>query len=319
MDHIPAVLLIAGAAIGWLLAALLVWQLAMAIVRLVLAAHTPESVSLLLGRLAVAVRSGTPMAPVLRGLRLQLPWPWPWRLGRAAVRLEAGDDAAEVLATSGLLPSALRQQAAAAMRQGPDAFATWCTAVAGRGSRNPLGVRQLAFVLAEVAGMLGVFHFLAVFIFPKFEMIFRDLGLAPTPVFALAWRLLQWEPYIIFAVVAAAAGCWLGLLTLRWRRRRRLAAARLLLIGAAARLPEAALGGGSYSALCAAAGWQAETPAGLARAVSRAEDAEALRAAWLPALVAAAAPILAAIPVALMTIGIMHMLLSILYQVEAST
>lgn len=318
MQHIPDILLVVGTMAGWLLAMLIAWQMTVAIVRLVLAAHTPEGVALLLDRLSAAVRAGSPLAPALRGLRLQMPWPWPWRLGRATARLEAGEDAAEVLAGSALLPQALRPQAAAALRQGTAAFTAWCTAVAGRPETSPLGVRQFAFLLAEGAAMLGVIHFLATFIFPKFEQIFHDLGVPPTPLFAIAAWFMDWEPLLIGAAVIVTAAVWLGLLTLRWRRRRRLGAARLLLIGADARLPEAVLGGGDYARLCAETGWAAAAPEELARAVRRAEDRDALRAAWLPALTATVVPILAALPVALITLGIMHMILAILRHVEAS-
>ncbi|MEK7412961.1 MAG: hypothetical protein AAB263_06565, partial [Planctomycetota bacterium] len=280
----------------------------------------PNTVALLLGRLSDATRQQRPWAPVLRGLRLEMPWPWPFRLGKAADGLAAGQDAADVLASSNLLPSSLRTQAAQALRQGPEAFMQWCTAITRGSTTNPLAVRQQAFLLAELAAIIALLHFLNVYIFPSFERMIRELNLTPPPLLVSMRWFAELEVPLLLGVISLVISVIIAVLTRRWQRRRRHAAARLLLIGSQARLPESALGNATaFPALCNAAGWRATTPAELARELARAEMGEAQRAAWLPSVLAAAAPLLAAIPIGLMIIGVMQMLLSILYQIEAQS
>ena len=307
-----------GTAVGALLGLLLVWQALVAIGRLILASHSTAMVSLLLERLSAAVREGRTWGPVLRGLRLEMPWPWPWRLGRAADQMEAGMLPAEVLATSSLLPSGLRVQAAQALHQGPGAFAQWCAAIADRERANPLLIRQQAFLLAEGAAVVGMLWFLSVFILPKFDMMLLDLAIPPPPML-VAWHgLLPLPTPLLVAAIAAGMILWSLVLARRWRRRRRQAAARLLLAGSLARLPEAALGAaGGFTELCAAAGWQATDPAELARRLADEERRDAMRQAWLPSLAAAFAPVVVAVPIGMVVIGIMQILVSLITSVEA--
>lgn len=320
LDFIPELLVFTGCTVGVLLGLLVCWQLLLAIVRLVLAAHTTTAVSLLLARLGAAVREGRSWEPVLRGLRLEMPWPWPWRLGRAVESLQAGTPPAEVLAGSGLLPASLRAQAAQALHQGPAAFAQWCDAVADRAPPNPLAVRQQAFLLAECAAVLAVLWFMSTFIFPKFEQILWELGVPPPPLLRICGSLQDYTLPCIVGIVTVAATLWSVGLAAAWRRRRRQAAGRLLLAGSIARLPEAALGGaGGFAELCAAAGWRAGDPAGLARQLARAETRDALRRAWLPSVLAAVTPLVAAIPVGLMIIGMMQVILRILTSIEVQS
>ena len=317
MRDLVSILMVVGSAVGVLLGILISWQALVAVSRLILATHSTSAVSLLLARLSAAVREGRTWEPVLRGLRLEMPWPWPWRLGRAADHVAAGMLPAEVLATSGLLPAGLRAQAAQALHQGPGAFAQWCAAIADRERANPLAVRQQAFLMAEGAAVVAMLWFLSTFILPKFEWIMRDLGLPAPPLLAAFNHLLPFAVPLLFAgIVAAMAGCSL-VLAVRWRRRRRQAAARLLLAGSLARLPEAALGSaGGFAELSAAAGWQAADPADLARRLADEERRESMRNAWLPSLVAAFAPVVAAVPIGMVVIGIMQLLLSLLASVE---
>jgi hypothetical protein len=309
-----------GTAVGALLGLLLAWQALVAIGRLILASHSTAMVSLLLERLSAAVREGRTWGPALRGLRLEMPWPWPWRLGRAADQMEAGMLPAEVLATSSLLPSGLRAQAAQALHQGPGAFAQWCAAIADRERRNPLTIRQQAFLLAEGVAVVGMLCFLNSFILPKFEQIMLDLAIPPPPML-VAWQgLLPLATPLLVAAVAAGMILWSLVLARRWRRRRRQAAARLLLAGSLARLPEAALGAaGGFTELCAAAGWQATEPAELARRLADEERRDAMRQAWLPSLAAAFAPVVVAVPIGLVVIGIMQILVSLITSVEAQS
>ena len=320
MRNILSILMVVGSTIGILLCVLVSWQALVAISRLILATHSTSAVSLLLARLAAAVREGRTWEPVLRGLRLEMPWPWPWRLGRAADRLAAGMLPAEVLATSGLLPAGLRVQAAQALHQGPGAFEQWCAAVADREPVNPLAARQQAFLLAECAAVVAVLWFLTVFILPKFEWILLDFGIQAPPMLAAFSLMLPYAMPLIFTAAVAGMAGWSLVLANRWRRRRRHAAARLLLVGSLARLPEAALGqAGGFAELCVAAGWRAVDPADLARRLAGEERREALRNAWLPSVIATIAPIIAAVPIGIVVIGIMQLLISLLTSVEAQS
>jgi hypothetical protein len=320
MRDIISLLMFFASTVGALLGLLLAWQALVAIGRLILASHSTAMVSLLLERLSAAMREGRTWGPALRGLRLEMPWPWPWRLGRAADQMEAGMLPAEVLATSSLLPTGLRAQAAQALHQGPGAFAQWCAAIAARERTNPLIIRQQAFLLAEGAAVVGMLCFLSVFILPKFEQIMLDLAIPPPPML-VAWQcLLPLATPLLAAAVAAGMILWSLVLARRWRRRRRQAAARLLLAGSLARLPEAALGAaGGFTELCAAAGWQATDPAELARRLADEERRDAMRQAWLPSLAAAFAPVVVAVPIGLVVIGIMQILVSLITSVEAQS
>ena len=320
MQQIPPLLVLVGSMTGILLGMLIMWQLFVALIRLVLATHSPAAVSLLLTRLAAAVREGAAWEPVLRSLRLELPWPWPWRLKRAATWIAEGVPPAEVLGNSGLLPACLRDQAAQALRQGQTAFVQWCAAVAEHRPGNALAVRQQAFLLAECVAIAWVMWFLATFILPKFEFILRDLQVQAPPLLALMIAVVPYTAYAIWVVICVAIGVWSVVATLAWRRRRRFAAARLILVGSVARLPESALGSADgFAAVCAAAGWRAHTPAELSRQLASAVERDALRGAWMPAVFASLAPVIAAIPIAAVVIGIMQVLTTILTSVEAGS
>ena len=318
-QYFPLLLMI-GFGVGSLLALLLVWQAAVALIRQAFAAHTPLSVTILLLRLAEATKHHRPWEPVLRGLLLELPWPWPWRLAQAADRLQAGILPAEILVTSRLLPANLRAQAAQALGQGPDVFVHWCMAITRRSHDTQFSVRQGSFLLAELAAVMGMMHFLLICIYPAFEKIMRELNITAPGWTKAVNLLITWEIPGMLMMISLAVGGWMLTLAWRWQRRRHQAAAYLLLAGSSARLPETVLGSaGDFTALCQAAGWTATTPVELARAVRQAELKESQREAWLPAMVAALAPILAAIPIGALVIGIMHLLLTILYAIETSS
>ena len=310
-----------------LLGGLLCWQALTATLRLCLALHTPGMIALLLERLAAATAARRPWEPELRALRPLLPWPWPWRLQRAAGQLAAGMAPADMLATGRLLPAPLRIQAAHALRQGPEVFQVWCAGLAGLQPVHPLLARQLAFILAEFSVVLLVAHFLIASVFPKWRAITLDLHMAGTPLLDVMDALRAWEGPLLLG----AGGLVLLLTALladqAWRAARRRQAARLLLAGSATRLPEAALGGstgggtsgsGDFAQLAAAAGLAATTPAELARAIQRDDFRRRRRAAWLPAVSPALLPLLLAIPVGVLVVGVMRMLLQILAQAEIS-
>ena len=324
MNPFASLLIWAGICAGFLITGLLICHTLMAIVRLALAWHLPPAIDLLLDRLSTAAWARSPWEPVLRGLRLCLPWPWPWRLERAARQVSAGVGPTDLLRHGSLLPKALREQAAQALAQGPDAFAMWCTSVrSGSGASSNL-VRQGAFLLAEFTAVALFTYFMIIVVMPKFEMILRELGIQNPPFLTFMTWLghYGWAPAIIIALLALGLAA-LGL-SLLWRRKRRLAAAYLLLSGSQARLPEAALGTAdgrrdispTFAELCATKGWQADSPVALMRAVIRAERRRRRLAAWLPAVVAALGPLVLAIPVGAVVLGTMQILITILYQIE---
>lgn len=330
MNGIPSLLLFVGIAAGNLIAGLLIWHTLIAIVRLTLAWYLPHTIDLLLERLSAATRAREPWEPVLRSLRLCLPWPWPWRLEGSARQLSAGLAPADLLRFGSLLPKVLRTQAGQALSQGPEAFTAWCASVRSEAATSTILVRHVSFLLAELTAVAVVTYFMTVIVFPKFEQILREYSL-PAPSFMVYTRWLEHYGMalviVILLVAVALAAVGLALL---WRRKKRHAAACLLLSGCQARLPEAALstdstapdGSGiphSFAELCAASGWQADSPLALTRAVNRAEIRGRRMAAWLPAVFAALGPLLLAIPVGALVLGTMQILITIMYQIETSS
>lgn len=324
MNALYPLLIFIGIGAGILIAGLLMWHILMAIVRLVLAWYLPHAIDLLLERLTAATRARAPWEPVLRSLRLSLPWPWPWRLERAASQLSAGLSPADLLRTGSLLPKALRVQAAQALSQGPEAFALWGTSVRSRAGNSGKLVQQASALLAEIAAVGLVTYFMIDVIFPKFEQVMRELHISSPPLLMVATWLQHYGWAVVSLVLVTAIALAAFALALMWQRKRRIAAAYLLLNGSQARLPEAALhSGGSdsgsphtFADICAANGWQADSPLALTRAVQRAELRRQRLAAWLPAVVAAVVPLVIALPVGVLVLGTMQMLLSILYQIE---
>ena len=320
MSGIASSLLLVAGTGGAVLGGLIVWQLLTAIVRLVLAWHTPAAVGQLLDRLGAATRAHRSWEPELRALRLRLPWPWPWRLERAAQRLTAGMAPGEVLARSRLLPAPLRDQAAQALAQGPEAFSQWCIAVGNGVPATQALMRQGTSLLVEFAAVLAIVHFLSVVVFPKWQLIARDLGTPPLALLRYVDWFVRFEVPVLLALAAIVVALAAAILAWNWRQRRRFAAARLLLVGSLARLPEAGLGtAGDFASLCHAAGWQADSPTELARVVARAEIRQRVRASWLPAICGGIGPLLLALPVGALVIGTMQMLIAILMQIEASS
>lgn len=320
MNGILTLLLVVGICAGILLGGLLSWHVLVAVVRLLLAWYTPHAVDLLLERLAEATVARQPWEPVLRGLRLPLPWPWPWRLQHAANQLQAGRSPAEVLAHGRLLPASLRAQAVRALDQGPEIFYQWSLAVRSQMPTSPVLVRQGTFLLAELVAIIVLLHFMIIVIFPQWERIILELGMAQPLMLRGARWFAHYEAPVLLAVMACVIAVAAAALAWSWRQKRRTAAARLLLVGSAARLPEAALGASDdFATVCAAAGWRADTPAALARAVIRADIRQQRRAAWLPALFAALGPLLLALPVGALVLGTMQLLITLLNQIEVSS
>lgn len=308
---------------GGLLAGLLLWHIFSAMIRLILTLHTLQSLGLVLSGLAQSTRTRQSWEPMLRGLCLQLPWPWPWRLRNAANQLSQGVDAASVLESSALLPESLRSQASQALRSSPAAFCTWCDGIAAHRSSSQLVVRHVTFMLSQGMASVAIIYFIAVVIMPKFEQMFLELGIQNSRLFSLIEWFVQWKILFLitlFWVVVATVGIsakW------SWRQRRQMMAGRLLVIGSAARMSEADLGtvaqqGMNFSELAAASGWKATSPKQLARVVVHQEFRQRQRATWLPAMCAAVSPIILAIPVGALVIGIMNLLITLMWHVEAT-
>ena len=320
MGGLVSLLMTVGIIAGTLLGAMLAWHLLVAVVRLLLAWYTPAAVDLLLERLAAATVARRPWEPVLLGLRLTLPWPWPWRLLHATRQLQAGMPPTEVLARGRLLPAVLRAQSAQALAQGPEAFSQWTLAIRSQSSTSHVPVRQGTFLLAEFAAIIAVLQFMIIFIFPMWEKIILEIGMPQPLLLHCARWFAHYEAPVLLGLMACLIALAATALAWNWRHKRRLAAARLLLVGSAARVPEAALGvGDDFATVCAAAGWRADTPASLARAVIRADIRQQKRAAWLPALFAALGPLLLALPVGALVLGTMQVLITLLNQIEVSS
>lgn len=294
--------------VGCLVGLAMAWNLTEALFRLATLRHPSGSVAAVLTRLATATRARQPWAPALAGLAPLLPWPYPWRVARSCRLLHAGDDPGEVLANSPLLPRPLRAQARKALRLGPDAFITWCESSIEQTRTN---VNAIGFLLPMVVTALGVgllAWFVSVFIVPKYQWIYLNLGLTATPwLKAVLWSREHVSALVAGAVVfAIAAAIWLHARS--WRAAARRQQAGLILAATQAGAPEAALPGAStgqdFAGICRDAGWTANDPEELARAVRMEDDRRRTRQAWLPAALAAIAPVLLGLPVAALAIAI---------------
>lgn len=303
-----------------LLGGLVCWNALVALIRLIVTLHSRAVLAWVVERLAAAVRQRRPWSKELRGMCLLLPWPW--RLRNAAEQLDQGDEPAYVLETSSLLPKVLRMQAGSALRSSPEHFARWCDGLKAQPAIQAVAIRQLTFFIAQGVIMLAICGFIVVHIVPKIENILWQMGLPKARVFFVFEWMWQWK-YLFLIIVfwLVTLGVWL-ISAWQWRSTQRLTAGRLLVIGSLARIPEAALAshvqpGTSFSAVAAAAQWTAATPEDLARKVAHAEFRARKKAAWLPALGVALAPIVLALPVGALVIAIMQVLISVVTQLEA--
>ena len=309
-----------GIGIATILAAivLVIPQYVLGFIRLVFGLRTPGEYGLIFNRLAEATRKNRPWSEVLLRMRLVMPWPWPWRLKRIAEQIYEGTPPEHILAESTILPRMLRRQAVQALAMGPQSFAVWCEHMDASSRRQTRWSQHVIVAIFELLACLAVIHFIVMIIVSKFIQMIAEIetSIRFQNEIHFVKDLARWEtPMLaIFAVTIIAAS--LGFGWFRWRSARRLQAGHLILRGTDAGLPEAALGtGDGFAAICRSAGWLATTPRELARAIQRAEWKLARRAAWLPAVVAALFPVVLAIPVGAMVIGIMRLLILLVYQV----
>jgi hypothetical protein len=333
-----AQLLLRGVAIP--LAAVITLQAAWAVARLAIPGPSPAALRLIAGRLSATIAAGGDVGAALLGLQAQVRWPYPWRIRRAADALGGGQPPAlvDALISARLLPIGLAASARAAASGGAGPLSRFFAELAG-----PVqGLRSHGAMLAPYLGVtlaaIGSLTYMAVYILPKFEQIFKDLGLAlparTQSLLSIGRFCAEWWPPLLLLAGIGIGSVVVAMRRRTWRRLARRSRALAILDGVAAgagegaiaaRLdpevaparPAAAAATHGFPALCAACGWSAATPAALAAAVA-ADDA---RQRWLTTLttvlVQILTPLLLAIPVWFIVSGIFMALVAVLNALES--
>jgi hypothetical protein len=269
-------------------------------------------------------------AAALRDLACHLPLRWSWR-ARAAAQLMSGDAPLGLpwaLHRAGILPAFLIPSGEAALAAGPAALADWCAGWAeDDGTAAALGrTAARLFWPTVLTGALTAFVLVAVA--PKFRTIFWELAMpVPAPMGLIKsgselvgdwWPLLALVGTGVLVMVLRLAMLW------RWRRRQRLVCGRFIVRAAASGVGEAAIGkalgglhlvageAGDFAALCRVSGWNAADPASLARCLERERIRGSRRQAWLLAALEVAQPLVLALPVALLLVGVFGSILHVL-------
>lgn len=280
--------------------------------------------------LARAVRERGDAVAVLRDQAHHLPLRWAWR-ARAAADLMAGDAPLSLpwaLRRAGILPAFLIPSGEAALAAGPVALADWCAGWAEDDGTAAVVGRMAARLFWPTVLVGALTWFLLVKIAPNFRAIFFELGM-PQPA-SMRWINQAGDMVGALSLLLALVGTGLlialmcQVLAWRWRRRQRLVCGRFLVRAAAGGASEAsigrALGGrhrvageaGDFAALCRASGWHAGDPTALARLIELERIRASRRQAWLLAAVEIAQPLLLALPVALLVVGLFGSLVHVL-------
>ena len=315
---------------------LLLWLLALPAavqilrgLRLIVVPVAPEAVTRrVLRTVAEALEAGHPVTEDLERQLVHLPALWAWRLRKAIRPLRAGT-APGIMAALGaqrLLPRVLRADAVAAEQAGLPVLAAWCRAASTTPTWEDHLQRLWATLGVQILLLSVAFSFLGVVILPKFQQIGKELGMPLDP----RLEALGWWPDLVrlpFLLPLVALVLSLGLAQLSWWAGRRQFLGRALLTGVAQGLTEshlAVLAGqgmaartaashGDFPAIAAAAGFpQAADPQALASAVDQHRDRLRRRCLVIATLADVLVPLLLAIPVALVAMGLFGTLTSII-------
>jgi hypothetical protein len=316
------VLVVSGVALGTVIS----WQAQWAVARLLFVRRPfPGDVRAYAPVIAAALRGeshgdGRGVRDALFALQPLMRWPYSWRLRDAAVDLREGASLIETLDRHRLLPRECVEVGRAAERSGARALGDWFASLAGpEPEARPQPVYGWSALPSAVL-IVAVIRFFIAFIVPKFEMIFRDLGLElgrgmETTIavarFLAHWETLWWIALFVLSLVAMRLWslAW-------WAPLRRIQRGELLLAGTAAGKDEPTLAeelaasfarppsalrragaDGDFPGLCRACGLSASTPSELAVAVMRARERRLRLVARLRLAAAVLAPLILAVPV----------------------
>lgn len=314
-------LLIQGIALP--LGVIIAVQAAWAVARLCLATPSRAAVRLIAGRLASTVAAHGDVGATLLGLQAQIRWPYPWRLRRAAAALsgERPSTVVAALLSARLLPRELAASAHSAEAAGPGDLARFFAELAGARHAVNSPWAALAPYLGVVLVAIASLTFITMMILPKFEMIFKDLGVKlparTEALLTLSRTAGRWWPLLVMLMVGGGIGLGVVLRHWTWGRVARRSRALAILAGVAGGESEATIAtrlaapsapcapqalavagaGGDFRALCAACGWAAATPTALAAAVASEESRQRWRAAVGTIAVQILTPLALAIPV----------------------
>lgn len=323
------------------LGVVLVLQASWALARLAMFGIPASLMARWLVPLADAIQAGHAPDIALLGARSAVRWPYSWRLQRC-VRLLHGDaplPLIDALAAAKLLPRACVPLAHAASDQGPQGLARFLAEVAQVGGTAATGFRRNATpYLATLALFVLVCTFFSFAILPKFQQIFRDLGIPMThglvvvdSIRGLFYASLWLLSPVGMALVAIIAGISMHGL---WRLRRRRLLGGVLLQGTTAGWDDTRLAHlvtqarpsqatllsqagshGDLPAIMRAAGWSARDPRHLAELLQRHDQRALRRRAWSATVVRLILPILIGIPVGYLCYAIHATLVSVLVRI----
>ncbi|MBA3687121.1 MAG: hypothetical protein H0W72_18020 [Planctomycetes bacterium] len=331
-------------AVGYALAIVIALQAAWAILRLLSPVHPRDAVRQIAAALADALRHQRLASDALIALQSQLRWPYPFRLRRAIAALVRPEPLplVEALARANLMPPSVLATGRSAAASGLPAQIRWLEALAGP-VRTRAGLSGGSSTCIATALLLAwAVAFLSVAVLPKFDMIFRDLGMRLPPLLAgmtaFTWFCVRWSGIVGPAVMATALLAIRAWTTWAWRRDQRFARGTLLVGGAAdgcsepelaVALAESLTGRrealiaagerGDFPALARLAGWRASTPEQLAERVEHARWCEQRWRTRAQVVGQMLMPLLLAVPVGLLTIGIFQALTNIIVLLAESS
>jgi hypothetical protein len=286
-----------------------------------------DAVRLLSGRLALALREGSSVQTALSGMRSLVPWPHPRRLAAAERELcsDAPPTLVAALGHNHLLPNALLPLAASAERLGPEVLSGWFGMLAQEPRLQRSLGRRLTPMIVTVLFFLVFAVFFFRFLLPKWDLIFRDLGVHS----GLISQLSAIRPYTIWmaigttVAIAIVIACWERW---RWALEVRHLRGEIVLHAVTNALPESAIVSAlslpvtltGLREICHAVGWAAQD--GDELAILLAAD-RVRRDRWMAVMMSVMeiiAPMVLAIPVLALATTIFGMLIIILNQVGES-
>lgn len=305
--------------------------------------YHPNATRQICAAVAAAVANRRDLIDALEGIQVHQPELYRSRLGRAIASLREDPSAlVTALGEAKVLPPGLIADLRAADAIGGHSLQRCFQRVGDADGASTEGLRrQLAVTLPYLIALVSVQWFIAVFILPKFERIFDELGIRLPVEFELALSVVKpigelWYLgvlllfLILFCMISAV---WL------WHRfepfARRLRRGELLRWGLSEgrsegelatalsvswRQPPPALARagakGDLAALAAVCGWRASTPEALVAAVERARA----RMRWLATIMGGGLrvvlPVVLSLPVYILALGIFKALYSIIGMLE---
>lgn len=232
----------------WITGILILFQATWSLIRMAEAGLSDRNLRTWSHQLADSLARGDDPVDALLASQHLVRWPYPQRLRRCARLIESGTSTSliDTLAVCKLLPKALIPLGRVAESTSPQALQRFFARLTPRVPANGAGLAGVLGPWLAAAGvMILVLTFLNLAIFPKFELILKDLGIAPPKPMEALITLTRWLSrygiWLIPTLLVLASLAISGLLVIRWRMRQRSRLGDLLLEGLAEGQPESVL------------------------------------------------------------------------------